>query len=61
MSQTGDFVLMQKNKKDICILGGNDDLTNSFYSYCKKKFHKTIYINLLNLYNSLDTPEVVKK
>jgi len=36
---------MQKNKKNICILGGNDDLTNSFYSYCKKKFHKTIYIN----------------
>ena len=36
---------MQKNNKNICILGGNDDLTNSFYSYCKKKFHKTIYIN----------------
>tara|TARA_Y100000748_G_C15498984_1_gene489276 strand:- start:960 stop:1796 length:837 start_codon:yes stop_codon:yes gene_type:complete len=36
---------MQKNKKNICILGGNDDLTNSFYLYCKKKFHRTIYIN----------------
>ncbi len=36
---------MQKNKKNICILGGNDDLTNSFYLYCKRKFHRTIYIN----------------
>ena len=36
---------MQKNKKNICLLGGNDDLTNSFYLYCKKKFHRTIYIN----------------
>jgi len=39
---------MQKNKRNICILGGNDDLTNSFYLYCKKKFPKTTYINLSN-------------
>ncbi len=36
---------MLKNKKNICILGGNDDLTNSFYLYCKKKFNNVIYIN----------------
>ena len=36
---------MQKNKKNICVLGGNDDLTNSLYLYCKKTFHKAIYIN----------------
>tara|TARA_Y100000590_G_C15704395_1_gene1008025 strand:- start:1415 stop:2251 length:837 start_codon:yes stop_codon:yes gene_type:complete len=39
---------MQKSKKNICILGGNDNLTNSFYSYCKNKFNKIIYINLSN-------------
>ena len=38
---------MLKNK-NICILGGNDDLTNSFYAYCKKTFKKTIYINFSN-------------
>ncbi len=36
---------MLKNDKNICILGGNDDLTLSFYLHCKKKFKKTIYIN----------------
>ena len=36
---------MLKNKENICIMGGNDDLTFSIYSYCKKKFNKTIYIN----------------
>ena len=36
---------MQKDKKNICVLGGNDDLTNSFYLYCKKKFNNSIYIN----------------
>tara|TARA_B100000029_G_scaffold498866_1_gene568325 strand:+ start:230 stop:1066 length:837 start_codon:yes stop_codon:yes gene_type:complete len=48
---------MQKNKKNICILGGNDKLTNSFYSYCKKKFNKIIYINLSNkkVIHKLDT------
>lgn len=39
---------MPKNKKNICILGGNDDLTNSFYSHCKRIFNKTIYINFSN-------------
>jgi len=38
---------MLKNK-NICILGGNDDLTNSFYAYCKKTFKETIYINFSN-------------
>ena len=38
---------MLKNK-NICILGGNDELTNSFYIYCKKTFKKTIYINFSN-------------
>jgi len=36
---------MRKKNRNICILGGNDDLTNSFYFYCKKKFKKVIYIN----------------
>ena len=36
---------MQRNEKNICILGGHDELTYSFYNYCKKKFNKTIYIN----------------
>ena len=36
---------MLKNDKNICILGGNDDLTLSFYLHCKKKFKKTIDIN----------------
>ena len=45
MTLTGDFVLMPKSNKNICILGGNDDLANSLYYYCKKKFNKSIYIN----------------
>ncbi len=39
---------MLKNKKNICVLGGNDNLTNTFYRYCKKKFYKAIYINFSN-------------
>ena len=39
---------MPRGKKNVCILGGNDDLTDSFYHYCKKQFNKTIYINFSN-------------
>lgn len=39
---------MPRGKKNICILGGNDNLTDSFYYYCKKQFNKTIYINFSN-------------
>jgi hypothetical protein len=42
------FVNMLKNKKNLCILGGNDDLTHSFYNYIKKKFNNVIYINFSN-------------
>ena len=39
---------MTRNRRNICILGGNDGIAKSFYSYCKKKFNKTIYINFSN-------------
>jgi len=42
---TEAFAHMQKNNKNICILGGNDDLVNSFYSDCKSRFKKVVYIN----------------
>jgi len=45
MSQIEDYVPMQKNKKNICIMGGNDELTESLYYYCKDKFNKVIHIN----------------
>jgi len=47
---------MQKNKKNICVLGGIDELTNSFYLHCKKKFNNTIYIKFSSKKNikSLD-------
>tara|TARA_Y100001970_G_C14144001_1_gene808803 strand:+ start:358 stop:1194 length:837 start_codon:yes stop_codon:yes gene_type:complete len=43
---------MLKSKKNICVLGGTDDLTNSFYLSCKKKFNKTIYIKFSDKKNN---------
>ena len=35
---------MLKNKENICILGGSDELTESIYLDIKKKYNKVIYI-----------------
>ena len=39
------FASMQKNKTNVCILGGSDNVVKAIYNDCKKNFNKVVYIN----------------